>query len=48
MKFTCSWTSSFVLLNNRTKTGTAPASITYFVWLELPDAIFVKAHAASN
>ena len=29
--FTCSCTSSFVLINSWTNTGTAPASITYFV-----------------
>ena len=28
--------------------GTAPFSITMRVWSDVPDATFVKAHAASN
>ena len=28
--------------------GTAPALITILVCMEVPDAMFVKAHAASN
>lgn len=30
------------------KTGTAPASITVLVCMEVPDAMLVSAHAASN
>ena len=48
IKITCSWTSSNCELNNLTNTGKAPASITQRVWCELPDAMFVSAHAASN
>lgn len=28
--------------------GTAPASMTTLVWIDVPDAMLVKAHAASN
>ena len=44
----CSLTSSYGDSNNRMKMGTAPQSITVLVWWELPDAMFVRAHAASN
>lgn len=30
------------------KMGTAPASITVFVCMDVPDAMLVNAHAASN
>lgn len=30
------------------KIGTAPASITVFVCMDVPDAMLVSAHAASN
>lgn len=45
---TCSWTSSISELSRRMKMGTAPALITILVCMEVPDAMFVKAHAASN
>lgn len=45
---TCSLTSATGLLNNWTKNGTAPASMTNCVWTEVPEAMLVKAQAASN
>lgn len=30
------------------KMGTAPSLMTTWVWSEVPDAMLVKAHAASN
>lgn len=45
---TCSRTSSLFELSSCTKMGTAPLSITTFVCSEVPDATFVRAHAASN
>jgi len=44
----CSRTSSFGLLSSCTKIGTAPLSITCAVWSAVPEAMFVRAHAASN
>lgn len=44
----CSWTFSFGLPNNSMKIPTAPASMTFRVWSDDPDAIFVSAHEASN
>lgn len=44
----CSLTSSLSEVNNLTKISTAPALITTLVCSEVPDAIFVSAHAASN
>jgi hypothetical protein len=44
----CSRTSRTVEESNSIKIGTAPASITTVVWSEVPEAIFVNAHAASN
>jgi len=45
---TCSCTSSCGELRSRINIGTAPSSITTRVWADVPDAIFVNAHAASN
>mmetsp|Transcript_22697 Transcript_22697/g.62659 ORF Transcript_22697/g.62659 Transcript_22697/m.62659 type:complete len:200 (-) Transcript_22697:88-687(-) len=44
----CSRTSSLGDASRDTKMGTAPASITTFVWSEVPEATLVSAHAASN
>ena len=44
----CSLTSSLSEVNNLTNISTAPAFITTLVWSEVPEAIFVSAHAASN
>mmetsp|Transcript_14938 Transcript_14938/g.32998 ORF Transcript_14938/g.32998 Transcript_14938/m.32998 type:complete len:223 (-) Transcript_14938:112-780(-) len=44
----CSRTSSLGLISSRMKIGTAPASITYRVCSEVPEAMFVRAQAASN
>ena len=44
----CSTTSGTPQLRRRTKDGTAPCSTTARVWLEWPEAILVKAQAASN
>lgn len=45
---TCSWTSSKSELSSSMKIGTAPASITVFVCMDVPDAMLVSAQAASN
>ena len=45
---TCSRTSSFSERRSCTKIGTAPLSITTLVCSLVPEAMFVKAHAASN
>lgn len=45
---TCSWTSSKSELSSSMKIGTAPASITVFVCMDVPDAMLVNAQAASN
>lgn len=45
---TCSWTSSKSELSISMKMGTAPAWITTRVWWDVPEAMFVKTHAASN
>lgn len=45
---TCSWTYSWVDCKREMKMGTAPASTITFVCCEVPDAMFVNAHAASN
>lgn len=45
---TCSLTSSLPELKSCTKIGTAPWSMTTRVCSDVPDAILVKAHAASN
>lgn len=45
---TCSCTSSCSELSNFIKIGTAPVSITTFVCRKVPDAMFVRAQAASN
>ena len=45
---TCSRTSSLGELSSLTKIGTAPRSITTFVFSDVPDAMFVRAQAASN
>jgi hypothetical protein len=47
-KNTCSRTSSLGELRSWTKIGTAPWSMTTRVWSDVPDAILVSAHAASN
>ena len=44
----CSTTSGTPQLRRRTNDGTAPCSTTARVWLEWPEAILVKAQAASN
>lgn len=44
----CSCTSSIGLDKSSMKTGTAPVSMTIRVCCDVPDAILVKAHAASN
>ena len=44
----CSRTSSLPDMSNWMKMGTAPDSMTYLVWSDVPDAMFVKAQAASN
>jgi hypothetical protein len=46
--YTCSRTSSLGEPSSLTKIGTAPWSITTFVFSEVPDAMFVRAQAASN
>lgn len=33
---------------SETKAGTAPPAMTDFVWCEVPEAMLVRAHAASN
>lgn len=48
MNGTCSWTSSKSELSSSIKIGTAPASITVFVCMDVPDAMLVSAQAASN
>lgn len=48
VKCTCSWTSSKSELSISMKMGTAPAWITTRVWWDVPEAMFVKTHAASN
>ena len=45
---TCSWTSSISEVRRRMKIGTAPALMTILVCMEVPDAMLVKAQAASN
>lgn len=45
---TCSWTSSKSELSISMKMGTAPAWITTRVWWDVPDAMLVNTHAASN
>lgn len=45
---TCSWTSSISDSKSLMNIGTAPASMTTLVWIDVPDAMLVKAHAASN
>lgn len=45
---TCSCTSSCSELSNLIKIGTAPVSITTLVCRKVPEAMFVKAQAASN
>jgi hypothetical protein len=45
---TCSCTSSCGDDNNAIKIGTAPASTTFLVCNDVPDAMFVNAQAASN
>lgn len=44
----CSWTSMNSELSSLMNMGTAPASMTIRVWCDVPLAIFVNAHAASN
>ena len=44
----CSRTSSLGLIRRRTKMGTAPTSMTTLVWSEVPEAMLVRAQAASN
>lgn len=44
----CSCTSSCGDSNKYINTGTASASITFLVCSDVPEAIFVNAHAASN
>lgn len=44
----CSATDDWGDDKRRTKDATAPALTTALVWLAVPDAIFVRAHAASN
>ena len=44
----CSWTSSEGETSNCINTGTAPHSITLAVCVEVPEAMLVNAHAASN
>lgn len=46
--YTCSRTSSLGELSSFTNIGTAPWSITTLVFSEVPDAMFVRAQAASN
>jgi len=46
--YTCSWTSSCGEHRSRINIGTAPSSMTTRVWADVPDAILVNAHAASN
>jgi hypothetical protein len=48
VKYTCSRTSSLEEARSFTKIGTAPWSITTLVFSDVPEAIFVKAQAASN
>lgn len=45
---TCSCTSSKSELSISMKMGTAPAWITTWVWWDVPDAMLVNTHAASN
>ena len=45
---TCSRTSSLGELRSCTNIGTAPLSITTLVWSDVPEAILVRAQAASN
>ena len=44
----CSTTSGTPQLRSRTNEGTAPCSTTARVWLEWPEAMLVRAQAASN
>ncbi|MPC16790.1 hypothetical protein E2C01_009626 [Portunus trituberculatus] len=44
----CSWTSSKSELSSWIKIGTAPASITIRVCVLVPEAMLVRAQAASN
>lgn len=46
--FTCSRTSSLGELSSFTNIGTAPWSITTLVFSDVPEAMFVRAQAASN
>lgn len=45
---TCSRTSSLGEARSFTNIGTAPLSITTLVFSDVPEAMFVRAHAASN
>lgn len=45
---TCSLTSATLLFNNSINWITAPASITIWVCWDVPDAMLVRAQAASN
>ena len=45
---TCSWTSSKSEDKSLINMGTAPHSITILVCNDVPEAMFVKAQAASN
>lgn len=47
-RYTCSRTSSLGEARSFTKIGTAPWSITTFVFSEVPEVMFVRAHAALN
>ena len=47
-RVTCSLTSSFGLMRSCTKMGTAPFAMTTRVCSDVPDAMFVNAHALSN
>lgn len=44
----CSQTFCWLESNKCKKCGTAPAATTACVWGDVPLAMFVKAHAASN
>jgi len=48
ISLTCSLTSATGLLRSSTNKGTAPESMTIWVCCEDPEAILVRAHAASN
>lgn len=45
---TCSCTSLFSELSSSMKMGTAPVSMTTLVWRNVPEAMLVRAQAASN